>query len=146
MTVRVPATSEPLPLLPGFQADRPLFLTAAGLVSQAGFLARAATLSRDLPPAGHLINLCNDRYLFALAFAAALMRGAVSLFPPNRLAATCHDLARDYPGAACITDSPVEGLTLPARRITAPPQPKPERPRSRTSCRRSPRRRACRNR
>lgn len=115
------ASSEPIALLPGFQADQPLFLTTSGPVSGADFLARAAALSRSLPANTHLINLCNDRYLFALTFAAALMRGAISLFPPNRLAATCHEIAKDYPDALCVTDSPVEGLTLPTQQITAPP-------------------------
>ncbi|MEA3642915.1 MAG: AMP-binding protein [Lamprobacter sp.] len=90
-------------------------------MSGADFLARAAALSQSLPANAHLINLCNDRYLFALTFAAALMRGAISLFPPNRLAATCHEIAKDYPDALCVTDSPVEGLTLPTQQITAPP-------------------------
>jgi acyl-coenzyme A synthetase/AMP-(fatty) acid ligase len=108
-------------LLPGYQADRPLFLTGAGTVSHADFLARAVALSRTLPGVHHLFNLCNDRYLFALAFAATLIRGAVSLFPPNRLAATCHDIADDYPDAYSVSDMPVEGLTLPALEIVAPP-------------------------
>jgi len=105
----------PLPLLPGFQADRPLFLCHEGPVSHADFLAAAAALSRALPASDHLFNLCNDRHLFALAFAAALIRGAVSLFPPDRLAATCNDIARDYPDAVYVTDSLVEGLTMQSR-------------------------------
>jgi acyl-coenzyme A synthetase/AMP-(fatty) acid ligase len=89
-------------------------------VSHQAFLAKAATLSQGLPAAGHLLNLCNNRYLFALAFAAALMRGAVSLFPPSRLAATCNGIARDYPDAVCLSDTPLDGLTLPLHLIGEP--------------------------
>jgi acyl-coenzyme A synthetase/AMP-(fatty) acid ligase len=90
-------------------------------MNQGTFLAQAWALSRDLPAGGHLINLCNDRYLFALAFAGALIRGAVSLFPPNRLAATCNELARGYPEVTCLTDTPLEGLRPPTCPISIPP-------------------------
>jgi acyl-coenzyme A synthetase/AMP-(fatty) acid ligase len=112
--------TESLPLVASDQqADRPLFLTIDGPVSRAGFLAQAATLSQTLPATQHVFNLCNDRYLFALAFAATLMRGRVSLFPPNRLAATCQEIARDYPGAVVLTDTEIPGLELPAHEITS---------------------------
>jgi acyl-coenzyme A synthetase/AMP-(fatty) acid ligase len=118
----MPTRAKPELLLPGYQAGRPLFLTGTGTVTHAEFLARAVALSRTFPPAPYLFNLCNDRYLFALAFAAALIRGAVSLFPPDRLAATCNDIAEDYPDACHLSDTAVEGLTLPALEIAAPPE------------------------
>jgi acyl-coenzyme A synthetase/AMP-(fatty) acid ligase len=117
----VPETPDSLPLLRGFQADRPLFLTdSAGVVTHREFLKKADALARTLPAAPYLINLCNDRYLFALAFAAGLIRGAVSLFPPNRLAPTAHAIALDYPGAYCLGDTPVEGLELPLGVVEEP--------------------------
>ncbi|WP_296807036.1 AMP-binding protein [Thiocapsa sp.] len=117
-------TPESLPLLPGFQADRPLFLTdSAGAVTHREFLNKADALARTLPAAPYLINLCNDRYLFALAFVAGLIRGAVSLFPPNRLATTAHEIGLDYPGAVCIADTPVEGLELPRCLVEEPDLP-----------------------
>ena len=121
----MPTTPESLPLLPGFAADRTLFVSTSGSagpaleVSHAAFLAQAAALAATLPPAPYLVNLCNDRYAFSLAFAAGLMRGAVSLFPPNRLAATVEDIARDYPGARCITDTPIPDLHLPTLDLEA---------------------------
>ncbi|AFL74198.1 acyl-CoA synthetase/AMP-acid ligase [Thiocystis violascens DSM 198] len=115
---------EPLPLLPSDQTDRPLFLIGAGatarVITSGTFLARALALSRTLPEAPYLINLCNDRYRFALSFAAALMRGTVSLFPPNRLVETAHEIARDYPGAICLGDAPLDGLRLPLMRVEEP--------------------------
>jgi acyl-coenzyme A synthetase/AMP-(fatty) acid ligase len=117
----VPETPQSLPLLPGFLAVRPLFLTgSAGVVTHREFLNQSDALARTLPAAPYLINLCNDRYLFALAFAAGLIRGAVSLFPPNRLAATVHEIASEYPGAVCIADTPVAGLELPLDIVEAP--------------------------
>jgi acyl-coenzyme A synthetase/AMP-(fatty) acid ligase len=115
---------ESLPLLPGFQADRPLFLTGSApstrAVTHQEFLKKADALARTLPSAPYLINLCNDRYLFALAFAAGLIQGAASLFPPNRLAATAHEIVLDYPGAVCLGDTPIEGLELPLSIVEEP--------------------------
>jgi acyl-coenzyme A synthetase/AMP-(fatty) acid ligase len=120
----VPETPQSQPLLAGFQADRPLFLIgstpSARAVTHQDFLNKAGALARTLPTAPYLINLCNDRYLFALAFAAGLIRGAVSLFPPNRLAATAHEIGLDYPGAACLGDTPVVGLELPLGIVEEP--------------------------
>jgi acyl-coenzyme A synthetase/AMP-(fatty) acid ligase len=119
----LPKTPERLPLLPGFAPHRTLFVTGSATaplaVSHRAFLAQAAALARALPHAPYLLNLCSDRYAFALAFAAGLIRGAVSLFPPNRLAATIEDIARDYPGARCVTDTPVPGLALPCFTLDA---------------------------
>ncbi len=84
------------------------------------FLNNATALSRTLPNAPYLINLCQDRYRFALVFAAALIRGVVNLFPPNRLAATVHEIARDYPGAICVGDQLLESLALPICLVEEP--------------------------
>ena len=51
------------------------------------FLAMAQQLVPRLP-AGRPINLCQDRLHFALGLAAALLRGQLSLMPPNALPQT----------------------------------------------------------
>ena len=51
------------------------------------FLAMAQQLAPRLP-AGRPINLCQDRLHFALGLAAALLRGQLSLMPPNALPQT----------------------------------------------------------
>jgi len=116
--------SSALPLLPGFDAERPLFEIGSGvtrqLLSHQAFIDKATVLSRTLPSSQYLINLCDDRYRFALAFAAGLIRGAISLFPANRLAATCHEIARDHGDLVCVSDGPIDGLELPLIRIEEP--------------------------
>jgi acyl-coenzyme A synthetase/AMP-(fatty) acid ligase len=44
------------------------------------------------------VNLCTDRYLFLLGFVAGLMRGQMSLLPPNAMPQTLRQVAQ--PGAA----------------------------------------------
>jgi len=108
-------------LLPGFEAEHALFETGSRATQQIAshqeFISKATVLSRALPSSQYLINLCDDRYWFALAFAAGLIRGTVSLFPPNRLAATCHEIARDYHDVMCVSDGHVDGIELPLVQI-----------------------------
>jgi len=78
----------------------------------AEFLARAAALAATLPPAGHAVNLCEDRYLFLLAFAALLLRGQVNLLPPNRAPRVVEEVAAAFPGSYCLVERPQAELAL----------------------------------
>jgi acyl-coenzyme A synthetase/AMP-(fatty) acid ligase len=61
------------------------------------FLVQASALAERLPAVGSPVNLCTDRYLFLLGFVAGLMRGQMSLLPPNAMPQTLRQLAQ--PGA-----------------------------------------------
>lgn len=89
------ATSLPnaQPLLAARDLAAPLAWRRGTPVSAARFLGQAEALARQLPAAGQPINLCQDRYLFALGLAAALIRGQTSLMPPNALPETMARLA-----------------------------------------------------
>jgi len=69
------------------------------------FLGDVAALSRRLPSGGHVVNLCRDRYRFAVGFAAALCRRQVNLLPPNDMPGMLDQLAMDYPDVYCLTDA-----------------------------------------
>jgi hypothetical protein len=68
------------------------------------FLADVAALSQLLPSGGHVVNLCRDRYRFAVGFAAALCRRQVNLLPPNDMPGMLDQLAVDYPDVYCLAD------------------------------------------
>jgi acyl-coenzyme A synthetase/AMP-(fatty) acid ligase len=68
------------------------------------FCADVAALSRALPARAHVINLCADRYRFAVAFGAALSRGQVSLMLPNKTPALLGQIAARYPDVYCLAD------------------------------------------
>lgn len=57
-----------------------------------------------LPDRRFLVNLCADRYRFAVGLAAALLRRQVSLLPSNATADLLTRLGVDYPGVYCLTD------------------------------------------
>jgi acyl-coenzyme A synthetase/AMP-(fatty) acid ligase len=70
------------------------------------FVAQAAALAERLPSHGQPVNLCRDRYLFTLGFVAALMRGQMSLLPPNAMPQTLRQVAQpDGPPYALVDDA-----------------------------------------
>lgn len=78
----------PLPLLAPRELAAPLAWCGGEPVAAGRFVAEALALAERLPARGAPINLCQDRCLFALGLAAALLRGHTSLLPPNALPET----------------------------------------------------------
>jgi len=77
-------------------------------VTVADFLRDVVQLSATLPAKRHILNLCTDRYRFAVGFAAALLRGQTSLLPPNYTADFVARLTQRYPDLYCLTDGATE--------------------------------------
>src|ERR1700681_4429511 len=69
------------------------------------YLHDIAALAGLLPSGGHVVNLCPDRYRFAVGFAAALCRRQVNLLPPHDLPDMLDRLVIDYPDFYCLTDT-----------------------------------------
>ncbi len=86
-----PLTDRPPGAVLFYRHDRP--------VTAAAFLHDALTLAKALPDAGHMVNLCRDRYAFAVAFAAALLRRQPCLLTGDRSDAGLAALAGRFPGA-----------------------------------------------
>ena len=63
-------------------------------VSAGEFEAAAHSLAARLPRKPYVVNLCEDRYAFTVAFAAALIAGQTTLLPPSRAPASRARLLR----------------------------------------------------
>ncbi len=98
-----------LPLIGHRELARPLAWRDGVPVSCARFLAEAAALAERLPPGPHLVNLCEDRYRFTVALAAALLAGKTSLFPPSRHEQALARVFAAYPDAGAIAEDAVPG-------------------------------------
>lgn len=72
-----------LPLLAARHLQAPLAWRHGKPVSGEEFLAQAAQLMAQLPAQGPAVNLCKDRYAFAVGMAAALLRGHTSVLPAD---------------------------------------------------------------
>ncbi len=73
-------------------------------ISVTQFQLHAAHLAQILPDKHHVLNLCTDRYHFAVGFAAALMRGQTSLLPPNYTPSFVERLGQRYADMYCLAD------------------------------------------
>lgn len=66
-----------------------------------------------MPAAGYLLNLCHDRYRFAVGFAAGLLRGMTSLQPSSQSPETFRRLRDDYPALLALCDGSTDTQDLP---------------------------------
>lgn len=98
------------PLVGHADLGRPVAWRDGAPVSCARFLAEAAQLAERLPAGAHLVNLCEDRYRFAVALAAALLAGKTSLFPASRHDAALRRAVAAHPDCGAIADAPAPVL------------------------------------
>jgi acyl-CoA synthetase (AMP-forming)/AMP-acid ligase II len=113
MSMSLPSESILLPLLASRDLDAPLAWRRGVPVSGHTYLADVARQAVRLPAQGPLVNLCNDRYAFAVALGAALVRGHASLLPPDARPETMARLREAHGDPVAITDEPsldVSGL------------------------------------
>ncbi|MDZ7668566.1 MAG: AMP-binding protein [Gammaproteobacteria bacterium] len=96
------------PLLERCGAE-PLALHGGAGVSVDAFLDDVAGTAAALPQASLLINVCEQRYRFMVAFFAAVLGGRTNLLPATRTPQALDQLARRYPGALPLDDRLVSG-------------------------------------
>jgi acyl-coenzyme A synthetase/AMP-(fatty) acid ligase len=68
------------------------------------FVGQVKRLAEQLPPGKFAINLCENRYLFMLAFCAVILKRQTNLLPQNRAEATQASLLDQYAGAYVLHD------------------------------------------
>ena len=90
------------------------------LISVGRFYHHVLGVAEQLPERGFAINLCENRYLFCVAFCAALVRRHTNLLPPNRAPQTLGALEHRHQcyylvdGQAPDTEAPVIDLATNA--------------------------------
>ncbi|MBS1161448.1 MAG: AMP-dependent synthetase and ligase [Proteobacteria bacterium] len=102
-----------LPLLGHASLDEIFAYRPSGPRRVRDFLADAQALADRLPPNRHLLNVCQDRYHFAVGLAGGLLRGKTSLQPSSQSAETLRQVKLDCPDVLCLCDSNFDSLDLP---------------------------------
>ena len=97
------ASGQGSPLVAG-PAERPIAFGGAGNVALADFMSEVRGVAALLPDRPFAVNLCEDRYRFLVAFAAATVRGQVTLLPPSRTRAAIDEVRGHHPGSYCLGD------------------------------------------
>src|SRR5262245_10647282 len=72
------------PLLHGYRPGAVFSWHRGEPVSVEAFESAARRLAARLPKHTHVVNLCEDRYAFVLAYAASLLARQTTLLPPSR--------------------------------------------------------------
>jgi acyl-CoA synthetase (AMP-forming)/AMP-acid ligase II len=93
-----------LPLIRHFMAPSALACVHGQLISAQQFIGHAVQLAARMPQGQHVLNLCEDRYHFAVGFAAALIAHKITLIPASRATEAIAQLERDFDGSYRLTD------------------------------------------
>ena len=117
------AGGQRLALLQGHSRDSVLAWWQGRAVSAGEFLCHVELVAAGLPSATAAVNLCEDRYLFLVTFAALLLRGQVNLLPPNRAPQAVAEVAAEYPGSYYLAEQPLSGMAPAYHCVALPPEP-----------------------
>jgi acyl-coenzyme A synthetase/AMP-(fatty) acid ligase len=102
-----------LPLIAGFDAAAPLLWHPQGALSAGEFLRGVLAVAEALPPQRYLVNLCEQRANFLMAWCAAAVRGQTNLLPASRAPQVVSDAQASY-GDSHIVDDDVVRRVLAA--------------------------------
>jgi acyl-coenzyme A synthetase/AMP-(fatty) acid ligase len=107
------------PLLRGHRPEAAFASRSGHPITVETFLRDVAALAELLPPARHVVNLCPDRYRFAVGFAAALCRNQLNLLPPHDAPDLLEQLRIEFPDLYCLTEGPCPEPALPVFKYPA---------------------------
>ena len=101
-----------IPLIHNFDAGAVFAFRNRRPIRVEEFLAEVRRLADLLPDRRYVVNLCADRYQFAVGLCAALLRRQVNLLPPNATPDLLKRLSREYPSLYCLSDGAVQPLEM----------------------------------
>ena len=84
-----------------------------GPVPTGRYFAEVLALAPRLAGAGHVLNLCEDRYAFMVGLGAALVAGAPTLMPSSTAPSALAGLASRYPNLVGLHDEAERPAELP---------------------------------
>jgi acyl-coenzyme A synthetase/AMP-(fatty) acid ligase len=106
-----------LPLIAGFDPAAPLIWQRGSVLSAGEFLGQVLALAEALPNAPYLVNLCELRANFLVAWCAAALRGQTNLLPASRAPQVIADAQASHGANHVVDDARVQAVL--ARRPAA---------------------------
>src|SRR5262249_30856149 len=110
-----PAAPQRLPLIAGFEAAAPLLWQRGAALSAGQFLERVLALADALPERPYLVNLCEERANFLVAWGAAAVRGQTNLLPASRAPQVIADAQASHPDNHRVDDELVQQVLARGR-------------------------------
>ncbi len=102
-----------LPLIAHSALDKTIAWRKGTPILVERFLADVAYLAAALPAGKHVLNVCRDRYHFAVGFAAAMASNKVSLLPPTHTPEMVQQLQAFAADVFCLHDNKDCDIALP---------------------------------
>jgi len=106
-----------LALLPESGVDATVAYHGAAPVSRMEFLRDVLAVAERLPDTGHILNLCKDRYWFAAALFASIVRGSLSVLPNSIAPEIVAGLRNDFPDLICLGDQSAAPVQMAYMRV-----------------------------
>jgi len=100
--------SQTLSLIAGFDAGAPLLWQRGAVVTAGQFLRQVMALADALPAQPYLVNLCEQRANFMVAWCAAVVRGQTNLLPASRAPQVIADAQASYGDNHVVDDEAIE--------------------------------------
>ncbi|NJO67537.1 MAG: acyl-CoA synthetase [Rhodospirillales bacterium] len=105
----ITADGAALPLLSPAADSVPIAWWGGRAIDRGTFLAHLRRVANCLPSMSYVVNLCQDRYLFLVAFAAAGLAGKTCLLPSSRVKAACDETVEAFLNSFSVDDLQVSG-------------------------------------
>lgn len=99
-----------LPLLIDSPADTTIFWFKDEVITHEKFKRDVTCVAANLHKHKYAINLCEDRYLFALGFVACILQKQINLMPASRAEKEIETLEQDYTDSCRLNDDLIETL------------------------------------
>jgi acyl-coenzyme A synthetase/AMP-(fatty) acid ligase len=94
------------------ELDAPVAYRHEAPVTRRTFMRHVAALAEQLPSGEFMVNLCEERYRFLVAFAAAQLRRHTVLLPSSRAEQIVAEVEAANPGSYRCSDEDVEAVLL----------------------------------
>lgn len=92
------------PLIDQLGDDRVIAIDNGQPITSGAFSNEVINLAGNLPDRPYMVNLCENRYRFLVAFAAALLKGQINLLPPSRAPRVLQQIKEKYCQLYCLVD------------------------------------------
>ena len=99
-----------LPILINSQPDNPIFWYKDKVITHSEFIQDVSHVVERLSKHKYAINLCEDRYLFALGFTACMLQQQISLMPASRAEKEIEALEEAYTDTHRLDDVLLESI------------------------------------
>lgn len=114
-----------LPLISHTQPEQIVAWQHGTPVTASQFLFDVEHLAHLLPADDYILNVCRDRYHFAVGLAASILRRKVSLLPPSHTPDMVEQLLKYSKGVFCLHDQLSCDIALPKVLYPQMPREKP---------------------